>query len=680
MRYRQWQWYLRRLRAMSAPEIRYRLSQGARIWLERKRPPRPRFLDENLLPEVFARFRAEEDSKFFFDWENRDRLIHQFSERFGREYQITLNLASKFLQGHYSLWGQEFIIGRPIPWQRDPLTGRDWPSVFWASINTRDAQEVGGVKWVWELNRHHHLVTLAKAFFLSGEERFAEEVCAHLVDWIQTNPPLIGVNWASPLEIAIRLINWVWALAFIRKSSALTDQVFQLVLESIGTQTDHISRHLSAYSSANNHLIGEAAALVFIGLCFPWFSQAQRWRDIGIRLLVRELERQIYSDGVPAEQSTHYLSFVLDFNLLVWRLAELNGVPVPPLWYERFKASCNFIAHLMDESGHVPMIGDSDDGCVVRLDDRPEVNKFCSLLATGAALLQEPIFKTAAGRWDERSHWLLGEHGLARFESLPSLGEGSISSRIFKEGGYCVMRAPGWLVVLDGGPLGYLSTAAHGHGDALNLIVTVHRQQVFVDPGTYAYQEGGKWREFFVGTSAHNTVVVDGHNQSERLGTFLWGRKAQARILRWESTPAYDWAIVQHDGYQLLGVIHQRRVLLHKSGSLLVADFLLGTGEHLVEQWWHLSPDWRVEINGRTAYLTLKEFSLVFTVIEPTDVHLQVHKGEEEPPQGWFSRHYGHKEPAIAICVRKKGLLPVRVVAVLYRCPVSISAEQGVVL
>lgn len=659
-------WYLHRLRAMSLPEIWYRLRQQAIVGLEKYKvlPTVGLVTHRAKLSELWARFRDERDVHFFFRQNERDTIVQFYQERFASEQDATLRLASDLLQHKLCIFGYEFNLGSQIGWHRDPLTGREWPSVYWADIDIRDGQTVGGVKWVWELNRHHHLVTLGKAYFLSGDERYAQVVCAQLADWVQNNPPYIGINWTSPLELAIRLINWTWALAFVRRSAALTLDLFEAVLQSMAVQAGYVSRHLSAYSSANNHLIGEAAGLAVVGLCFLWLPRAECWRQTGLSILAREVERQIYPDGVPAEQAMAYLGFVLDCNLLAWRLAELNGLDVPQVWYKRLEAACNFICAVMDEGGHVPAIGDSDDAWVVRLDDRPTASNFHSILATAAAMLKRPDFKARAGRWDEKSYWLLGHLGLAAYEALPAHAP-PIASQVFKAGGYCVMRAPGRVLTFDCGPLGYLSTAVHGHADALSLMVSVEGQPILVDSGTYVYQEGSAWRDFFRSTAAHNTVVVDGQDQSEMQGTFLWGRKAQASLLQWESGAEYDLAIAEHDGYARLGVIHRRTILFVKPDWCLVVDQLNGQGNHHLEQTWHLPTAACVQINTDGVELIIGDIRAMIAPVDIPEAEVAVRLGEESPMQGWVSPHYGQRRPAPVLSFSGRVDLPVRWVTAL---------------
>ncbi len=656
---------------MEPAEIVHRIGNQINLWRERSTIKKPNY-DYTPYPiavETFKKFK-EQGWTNFFNWGEEAIRREQIQSQFPDGVRATLEAAAGLLGNNITFFGQTFKLDIPINWFKDPLTGNIWPKAFWAAVDIRDGKTVGGVKWVRELNRHHHFVTLGKAYWLSGEERFAELLCNQFSTWIEQNPPLIGVNWTSALGNAIRVINWIWALQFIYQSPSLSEELFGRIISALVAQVAFISHHLSKYSSANNHLIGEAAGLAFVGLTMPWLHHAKSWQKQGMAILTEEIEKQIYPDGVMAEQAINYLAFDLDFYLLVWQTAVQQNLPIPAIWQERLEAACNFIGHIMDESGGVPAIGDSDDGRVLALDDHPKANRFQSILATAAVLLKRPDFKALAGELDEKSYWLLGESGRITFESLAKKPP-QLNSRAFKDGGYYVMRQGNRHLLFDCGPLGYLSLAAHGHADTLSLLLTIGGQPILVDPGTYAYREEGDWRRFFRGTSAHNTIVIDSFDQSEMQGDFLWGRQAKTRILNWQTNDKFDLCTAEHDGYLPLKVTHRRSILFYKPDWILVKDFLDGEGSHQIEQNWHFPKQAQVvkmaehimsnasiskifEVKGN------KRVIQILTNYIPTLMD-NVLEGQTNPIQGWISKQYGHKVPAPVLSVAGNCKLPLNI-------------------
>ncbi len=216
-------WYLNRLSAMPLPEINYRSRQSIITWQERRRFNRENHTSRRDTSHSHALLGLlENDTPFFFNLAERDELAHFYKDRFPEGFAATLAVADDLLQHIFTLFGIRFDLEAAIHWQRDPLTKNEWPANFWADVDIRDGRQVGGVKWVWELNRHHHLVTLSKAYFVTGDHRYAQEAVEQMISWISQNPPGLGVNWTSALELAIRLINWTWTLAFLKGAPALT--------------------------------------------------------------------------------------------------------------------------------------------------------------------------------------------------------------------------------------------------------------------------------------------------------------------------------------------------------------------------------------------------------------------------------------------------------------------------
>ena len=331
----------------------------------------------------------------------------------------------------------------------------------------------------------------------------------------------------------------------------------------------------------------------------------------------------------------------------------------------------------MDKHGLIPEIGDSDDAWVVRLDDDPKVNNFRSIVTTAATLLQDPTLKRPDTEWDEKSYWLLGEEGRASFTRLQPAALQS-SPVAFTEGGYHVMRTANCLVTFDTGPLGYLSTAAHGHADALSITLSANGIPLLIDPGTYGYQEGGEWRQFLRSTAAHNTVVVDNRDQSEMQGTFLWGRKATCHLL--EEYLSDDFAIIvaEHDGYRNEGIVHRRTLIYDKPDCLFVIDELNGTGSHQFEQLWHLPVDATLlPLADHTLITVAQQQAMIVPLYQDEyPLHRKVYYGQREPMQGWVSHHYGHIASAPVLSLGGESTLSTKLFTAICLVPLPLQHDQ----
>lgn len=235
----------------------------------------------------------------------------------------------------------------------------------------------------------------------------------------------------------------------------------------------------------------------------------------------------------------------------------------------------------------------------------------------------------------------------------------------YREGGYAVLGDEHVRLVFDAGPLGYPSIAAHGHADALSFCLGLDGAWWLVDPGTYAYHSEAEWRDYFRGTSAHNTLVVNGLNQSRIGGNFLWLEKARAVL---EATgrkrDGTQWARGSHDGYQALGVKHQRELRYESSTKSVRIDDLVRCDRPAevvhVSAFLHFAPDVELTGNGSHWTATKRNSKCRLEIDLDSQLDWQVVTGQNNPIQGWYSAMIGVKVPAPVLVGTHEGQLPVR--------------------
>jgi len=223
----------------------------------------------------------------------------------------------------------------------------------------------------------------------------------------------------------------------------------------------------------------------------------------------------------------------------------------------------------------------------------------------------------------------------------------------FEAGGLTIWRGPmagrAMDFTLDHGPLGYLSIAAHGHADAGAISLAIDGRPVLVDPGTYLYSSGGKWRDWFRSTPAHNTLNLRGESQSLMAGPFNWSLKAKAQIV--ESRPDPDWAIrMQHDGYKTrYGVLHERQAE-RRGDAIVVIDRLIGM-DHESEIVFQLAPGLDGACDG--AIVTVRDGANALLSIQMPDENVVATSGVgDDPASGWVSPRFGVKLAATRIVWR----------------------------
>ena len=576
-----------------------------------------------------------------------------------------LEAADRAIAGRFDVFALEDVdLGSPPRWNRDPKTGIEAPLSFGKQLDYRDASQVGDCKYLWEPNRHLHLVTLAQAYALSGQPRYAEALREHLDSWFVACPFRMGANWSSALEAALRLINWsaAWHLVGGVGSPLFSGEKGKAFRErwlvSVYQHAEFGSGHLSLHSSANNHLVGEGAGLYMAGVTWPHWERAQAWRARGREILEREALLQNAPDGVNREQAVSYQQWELDLLLIPLLAARANGEDFSAPYLARIEAMLVYVASIMDAGGNMPMFGDADDGFVVRLDARGGFCRYRSLLATGAILFGRGDLKAKAARLDDKSRWLFGATADAAFDAVDTSTAILPIRREFPDGGYYVLgsdfETPAEVrIVADAGPLGYREIAAHGHADALSFTVSVSGLEFLVDPGTYAYHTDSQWREYFRGTAAHNTLRIDGLDQSQQGGHFMWLRKANAHATRWASDAHADTLEAWHDGYRALAdpVTHRRRFVFEKpTRRLAITDVLEMQGEHDVELFFHCHEAAEVRANGLRVTVTRGGHRM--TMWLPARGEVMLLSGSTHPIAGWMSRAFDRKTPAPVVIWR----------------------------
>ena len=622
-------WYKNRFSSMSARDVLHRAAEPIRVLVRRlnsiRTVPAPSVLKTDVRPSVYG-------------------------VGVSCSNQI-VKVADEYLSGSQKVLSADVVFqGRTPKWNRDPR------------IANGKSKPKPDIKYVWELNRHLTLPLVSIAFNHTGQDKYRDGIRHILTSWIRECQYLSSPNWTSSLEVAIRLINWSIAaqiLDFDRTHDRQkeTASVFdEMVLDSVYRHVQQVAGHYSLFSSANNHLTGEAAGVYIASRTWPYWSKFERWGRRAKKLLIQAARDQTFADGVNREQAVWYLQFVLDFFILAGLAGRRTGDDFPDDYWRNVQRMLEFAQALIDAGGNLPMVGDADDGVVLRLSQEPDFCPFRSLLATGAVLFDRPDFAASSGRMDDKTRILVGEGG---FDGLLERGRANPADvrREFPDGGYYILgqnlgSSDEIRMLVDAGPLGYLSIAAHGHADALAIYLSVSGREFLIDPGTYCYNSDPEWRAWFRGTRAHNTVTVDGLDQSVQGGTFMWIRHARASCMRAELSDDNDRFSGEHDGYERLGdPVTHRRDIQRAGNNFEIVDTLTCGGQHRVEQWWHFAEQCRVTVEGRQV-IAENGGARVRLSVEAGDI--QAYKGSDSPKAGWISRSYDIKYPTTAICVSNR--------------------------
>lgn len=601
---------LKRLRGRSLDELRVRGSQKIFALAEKHKLTKQvhlpsdsefaRLFDKNkinsgeLTPEKFLEhFRTRNSPKFFKALREKVKTKEAL-QSFRND--LLIDKADGICKGRFDLLGfKDLFFGEPVDWHFDPVSGNRTPLVHWSEITEIKDNDAVDKKVIWELNRCQHFITLGRAYWHTGDKRYAETFVKLIESWMEKNPPKLGVNWLSSLEVSFRSIAWVWAFYFFK--DCLTPELFWRALKFLYLHAQHLEKFLSTYSSPNTHLTGEALGLFYVSLLLPEFKRAEKWQKLGSKILYKELDRHILSDGVYVERASYYQRYTTDFYLHLLLLSQENNLVVEEKLKTKLQASLNHLMHITRPDGTTPFYGDDDGGRLMPLDER-DANDFRATLATGANVFQRGDYKFVAGEEaTEEILWLFGADGLKEFENLKSETPKE-TSIAFPIGGYYVMRdsweRDGNYMLIDCGEHGFLN-CGHAHADALSFELAAKGKTLLVDPGTYVYAADIEKRNWFRSSEAHNTLILNGEPFSIPASPFSWKKIANCKALNWITNKRFDFFAGEHHGYKPR--IHKRNILFLKNDYWIVCEEVKGgTGMKLKSvlscEWnFHLAPN-----------------------------------------------------------------------------------------
>lgn len=621
-------WYKNRLASMSISELKHRAGEQ----LKRSVSARiaPKFIDAGNVSHKLPKLLGLSDG--LPTLENDEWLLQQWRE-----------VAERAQSGRIKLLGIEWPgKTKKNKWALDPVTGNYWPdSVYCFNIPYRHVSHLGDVKYVWEFNRLQYLQPVAAFASVTNDKELAHFCASEIENWIDNNPPFKGVNWASGIELACRIVTILTVTSILGDAAFSAKQQEKLRI-SLAAHGYWLMRYPSRFSSANNHLIAEAGALFLLGALAPWLTDSERWARYGRDTLLSEISRQIHLDGVGAEQSPTYTAFSLEWLLLCGKTAEQLGQPFPKSYWERITLAGEFLRWITDDLGNQPLIGDDDAGRVFYSQITAETY-VSSILGS---------LSTTTSRPDLAPPMTQGHLREAYFGKPTHNKIGPIGVRCFEAGGYTVARMQSAqqteiLFIMDHGALGYLSIAAHGHADALAVWLHIDGQPILVDAGTYLYHSGGEWRDHMRGTPAHNTLSVEGQDSSTISGPFNWSSKANISGVVFNDN-VDSWSIeAEHDGYmRQFGLKHHRRVEYKSNGVFSIIDSLTGSCQtRSVEIGFLIHPDLVVNGDNRTWTIFKGNRPILELHHEEENLIGTLQHGSTTSIRGWHSPEFGHKRP-----------------------------------
>lgn len=419
-------------------------------------------------------------------------------------------------QGEWTLLGRTLRVSPHTDWHRDPFFGASWPQHFVGALSYH--RRDGDLVTLWHQNKMMFLLELADAYRTTHDPELAARIYALIDSWCVANPYLVGINWASPMDIGTRVAAWSQSLAAVTDAATPSEEVSARVVRSVIRQLEHLASHLSQWPVPNNHLIGEAATMFVCGAYWPMWKDSPQWMERGEGVLATEAERQILADGVQYEGSVNYHAYALDFFLFYLHAKALRAEVPHPVVLDRARAMATACLELVFTSGRRPRIGDDT------------IDRFFVLehaLDTPPLSAHDSTFRDAV-----RPAYARLFDGTDWGRELMDIRVPTRHARHFAQAGLSIARDHAAGLLFVHGPQHHgLFSHGHLHADAGSFELEMDGNPLFIDAGTYVYFADRNAREYFKGGRAHNAPLVDDVELMQSLEPFRWESVAVGEYL-----------------------------------------------------------------------------------------------------------------------------------------------------
>lgn len=617
-----------------------------------QREPRPETLPTALHGQglSFAQWWKRRASKRRLCSDLDSSLVEQIRKSFPELAADTIRAADQLLDHRFQLLGSGPYTPhdttrptsadgyRPIDWYLDPVCNLRFPERVpykqWNLMQMRPGS--ADVKLPWELARCQHWPTLGQAYRLTGNDRYAREILRQCTDFVEANPPGLGIHWTCTMDVAIRALNWAIALEMIRACPAIELTEWEAAYTALFEHGIFISRNLeNHYEVTSNHYLSNMVGLYYVAAVFDDLAPAAKWDRDCRESFEREIGIQVLDDGADFESSVPYHRLVTELFLGAGRLAQFRRRPLSREYTDRLSRMVDYLVGVLRPDGKMPQIGDADDGRLhifTRYGTwQPQDPRH--VLAPAAHFLSRPEWLDLAGgegSW-EAAWWGYAPATARERVSHPRL-------KIYPHAGVAVARHEQLYLLITNSVVGTRGFGNHKHNDQLSFEFHAAGVPWIVDPGSYVYTSDPTARNQFRGTAYHNTLCIDETEQNELKPEWLFRmiEAARAEHVRFADSRGCVEYAGRHHGYERLGnpVTHERRFRLDlQSGCLRIDDLLSGTGRHRCHWHFHLDPAARAVRHDKRVF-RLQVEDVRYELIVPDGLSGQI-------GQGWYSPSYG---------------------------------------
>ncbi len=652
--------------------FRFKLIRFRRAWHHHQKASYLRQLSDNSFLKKITKTSIKNDQQFFFDPEKIAEAITPFKTEIIAE-------ADKICDHEFNLLGSGPVkLGNKINWHLDFKANHEFPTIH----NTLVSYTAGAghdIKVPWELSRFQHLSTLGQAYALTKDKKYSQEFIDQITDWTKNNPLYFGANWKCTMDVAIRAANWTMAWWFFKDCPEIDNNFRTRFYVSLFQHGKYIINNLEWGVLTSNHYLANITGLTYLGLMFPEFKNSNKWLRRGIHGLKKEMQKQVYPDGVDFEASIAYHRLVLESFAYPAILCQLNHQNLSTDFWQRLEEMFEFTAYYTKQNGLAPMIGDCDDGRIHIMSQWSDWEKrdHSYLLNLAAQLFNNENFAP----YLQSSHpetALLSQNLAAQNNKKPihrhAPSSTNLNSRSFNYGGIYIFRNHNLHCTVTAAPNGQAGNGGHAHNDKLSFELHKNGQDFIVDPGSYIYTPDPENRNRFRSTRMHNTVFIDETEINKFTPPYLFRMEENAHpeLEKWHLGSEKDELIVSHNGYARLShpLIHQRHFIFDKHSSTISFTDIIGppvdqtsttthkkhnsqasdaNTEHTLEWNFHLAPEVEITYQENQFLFTNNGQQLTFT--PPENLNFTIEESE-------YSPSYGVKVPSKSLRATHKTSIP----------------------
>ncbi len=527
---------------------------------------------------------------------------------------------------------------------------------------------IGDIKVPWDLNKHPHFFDLAMGYALTDDDKYAAAFKNQLESWWRQNPFYHNTCWMEPLIVAQRVISWVFSMRFLIHSVSIDGAFYISYLASLYNHMQFIKDHYELFDYSSNHLFGNLAGGLVAALAYEEFDISSSYRDQALDILGKQVDKQIYADGVQYEQSVSYERYVLEFFFAVMCAARYADISLPDKISDAAHRMTRFLMYITSPNGQANLISDADGAFVYKFDTL-DINDYRPHMVLGACLFNDAeLAFVGQGCW-ETACWLLGS-------DYPKVepAEPKHTSKYFQDGGYVVMRSS-WgntasQLTFDCGNIGMGYTddnlyGTHGNDDLLSITLSARGKQLLVDIGSGSYTGDVDLHDAFRCSQGHNTISLSApfkesaaQVESHSVLGPAWSLSQRARPVKPRTffSDDLDIAMAGHDGDRRFegAPFHKRTIFYFKPDLWIILDTVEATKSLSAESqlsWLSpltFHPDCKVQAHEKGFLAQIDDVFLrgTLSAFDNAIPEVMEVRADTETKRGFYALDYGKVVPA----------------------------------